>query len=71
MGDINGLKLINDTFGRLEGDEFIKKTTGILKHSLHDKGALCRYGGDEFAIILQKTKKEDAFKDNKQNVKGL
>lgn len=62
MGDINGLKLINDTFGRLEGDEFIKKTAGILKHSLHDKGALCRYGGDEFAIILQKTKKEDALK---------
>src|SRR4030066_333655 len=60
MGDINGLKLINDTFGRLEGDEFIIKIAGLLKHSLHDKGVLCRYGGDEFAIILQKAAKEDA-----------
>lgn len=62
MGDINGLKLINDTFGRPEGDEFIKTTAEILKHSLHDKGVLCRYGGDEFAIILQKTTKENALK---------
>ncbi|MDD5621741.1 MAG: diguanylate cyclase [Actinomycetota bacterium] len=62
LGDINGLKIINDTFGRIKGDEFIKKTAGILKHSLHDKGVLCRYGGDEFAIILQKTGREDALK---------
>ncbi|MFA5014915.1 MAG: HD domain-containing phosphohydrolase [Actinomycetota bacterium] len=62
LGDINGLKIINDTFGRVKGDEFIKKTAGILKHSLYDKGVLCRYGGDEFAIILQKTTKEDALK---------
>ncbi len=74
MGDINGLKLINDTFGRLEGDEFIIKISGILKHCLHDKGVLCRYGGDEFAIILQKTSNEDAsriinkmLKDCKKN----
>lgn len=62
LGDINGLKIINDTFGRAKGDELIKKTARILKHSLHDKGALCRYGGDEFAIILQKTEKADALK---------
>jgi diguanylate cyclase (GGDEF)-like protein len=62
MADINGLKLINDTFGRLEGDEFIIKIAGILKHSLRDKGALCRYGGDEFVIIIQKTGKENAFR---------
>lgn len=74
VGDINGLKLINDTFGRLEGDEFIIKTAGILKRSLRDKGALCRYGGDEFAIILQKTSGENAsriinkiLKDCKKN----
>lgn len=62
IGDINGLKIINDTFGRSKGDELIKKIVRILQQSLKDKGVLCRYGGDAFAIILSKTEKEDALK---------
>ncbi len=62
IGDINGLKLINDAFGNKKGDELIKKIAKILQRSLPDKGILCRYGGDEFAIILPETNKDDALK---------
>ncbi|NLV82285.1 MAG: diguanylate cyclase, partial [Synergistaceae bacterium] len=53
--DINGLKLINDSFGRTEGDKTIKQTANILSSSLREGDVLARTGGDEFCILLSKT----------------
>lgn len=55
MGDINGLKLINDSFGHSVGDELLKKTAESMKRFFRDDDIVARLGGDEFAIILPKT----------------
>lgn len=52
MGDANGLKLINDSVGHLEGDKLLKNITNIIKESCKDKGYVCRIGGDEFVILV-------------------
>jgi len=52
MGDVNGLKLINDTFGHLEGDNLLKIIAQILKEVCHPEGYAFRWGGDEFIILI-------------------
>lgn len=52
MGDVDGLKLVNDTLGHLEGDELLKNIANILKKSCDHKGHVFRWGGDEFIILL-------------------
>jgi len=60
IGDINGLKLINDTFGHEEGDEFLKKAATSIQSACHKDDIVARWGGDEFIILLLKTKKAEA-----------
>lgn len=55
MGDLNGLKIINDTFGHNEGDRLLKETAGLLKKICRSDDILARWGGDEFIILLPKT----------------
>lgn len=60
MADINGLKLINDTFGHDKGDMLLKKSALMIQSACGVDGFVSRWGGDEFIIILPKTKKEQA-----------
>ncbi len=55
IGDLNGLKLTNDAFGHFAGDKLLKTTADILLNSCRKNDLVCRWGGDEFAIILPKT----------------
>ena len=50
--DIDGLKMINDTFGHEVGDEYIKATANILKKIARRQDLLARISGDEFVLIL-------------------
>lgn len=50
--DIDDFKLYNDTFGHLEGDALLKDIGRILKSQLRETDIVCRYAGDEFAVIL-------------------
>ena len=58
MGDVNGLKLINDSFGHAMGDELLKKVAEVIKKGCRADDIIFRMGGDEFVILLPKT---DAF----------
>ena len=62
MGDINGLKLINDTFGHKKGDELLITAVEIMKESIGEDNIIVRWGGDEFIIILPFTSMAEAEK---------
>lgn len=51
MGDVNGLKLVNDTFGHAEGDRLIQTIGQILQKMCAEADMIGRWGGDEFVIL--------------------
>ncbi|WP_077612410.1 GGDEF domain-containing protein [Clostridium sp. Marseille-P2415] len=52
MIDLDGLKSINDRFGHLSGDEYIKLASEALKETAGDTDFTCRFGGDEFVVLF-------------------
>ena len=53
--DVNGLKMFNDTFGHLCGNELLIRTASIIKKEIEKKGMIARLGGDEFNLLLPNT----------------
>lgn len=61
MVDVDKFKLFNDAYGHLAGDECLANVAGTMGKMLHRPGdQLFRYGGEEFAIILPNTGRENA-----------
>ena len=52
MVDIDHFKSINDTHGHSMGDEVLRKVSAALRESVRDADVVCRYGGEEFCILM-------------------
>lgn len=60
MGDVNGLKLVNDSFGHTVGDKMLKKVAEVMTAGCRGDDVIARLGGDEFVILLPKADKHEA-----------
>jgi GGDEF domain-containing protein len=55
MIDVDLLKHVNDTYGHSSGDLLLLAVADALRRSLRETDLICRYGGDEFTVILPNT----------------
>ncbi len=60
--DVDNLKMVNDTFGHLEGDAMIIDVCRIIMSELHPDDVIFRYGGDEFMILFENSCEQEAEK---------
>ncbi len=61
MIDIDDFKKLNDTCGHQHGDHILKEISRLLTESLRSIDYVCRYGGEEFAMILKNTDDQRSF----------
>lgn len=72
--DIDDFKLLNDTEGHLAGDTALKEVAKTAQQSARVHDVFCRFGGEEFAIIMPQTTREEAYlvaERIRNNVKSL
>lgn len=55
MGDVNGLKISNDVFGHETGDDILRAAAAAIRQSCREEDIVCRWGGDEFLVLLPRT----------------
>lgn len=60
MLDLDFFKQVNDNFGHQAGDYILRKISHLVQACLRDEDIACRYGGEEFAVILPETNLEQA-----------
>lgn len=61
MADIDQFKHLNDEFGHLLGDEVLRQVSSIFHQQVRKIDVVCRYGGEEFALLLTQTTVEQGF----------
>ncbi len=61
MLDIDDFKVYNDTLGHQAGDQILKELASLLKKHSRKMDFVCRYGGEEFTVILPQTGKNEAY----------
>lgn len=60
MIDIDDFKKFNDNYGHIRGDEALRRISQIFKENCRKIDILCRYGGEEFSLILPANNKKEA-----------
>jgi diguanylate cyclase (GGDEF)-like protein len=71
MIDLDNFKLLNDTFGHLEGDRFLAEFAGVMKENVRSTDLIYRYGGDEFSVLMPETSAFEALKTGERFRKKL
>jgi diguanylate cyclase (GGDEF)-like protein len=74
MIDIDNFKRINDDYGHLKGDEVIRIVGEVLRQAIRRSDKACRYGGEEFIVLMPDTHEKEAFEVAeriRKNVKRL
>ncbi len=62
LGDIDNFKNVNDTFGHDQGDHVLRRISRIMKDQIRGIDSICRWGGEEFLIMLVETDLDDGQK---------
>src|SRR5437762_14387443 len=60
MLDVDNFKRYNDTFGHPAGDEALRFVGDVLLRSVRGEDLACRYGGEEFSVILPECSLQEA-----------
>lgn len=60
MCDLDEFKRLNDTYGHVQGDLALRLTADVLRKTLRKSDTICRYGGEEFLVVLPSTTAEEA-----------
>jgi len=58
IGDIDNFKMVNDVHGHNVGDDVLKMVASTIRETLPKNAILCRWGGEEFLVLLRKTETE-------------
>ncbi|MDP3288742.1 MAG: diguanylate cyclase, partial [Methyloversatilis sp.] len=59
--DIDHFKALNDRHGHLAGDRMIEHVSGLIRASLRESDLACRWGGEEFLLVLRDCREADAL----------
>jgi diguanylate cyclase (GGDEF)-like protein len=61
MADIDEFKRLNDEFGHVLGDEVLRQVSSLFHQQVRKVDVVCRYGGEEFGILLTQVTPEQAI----------
>ncbi|MEM9365338.1 MAG: diguanylate cyclase [Planctomycetota bacterium] len=63
MVDVDHFKSVNDTYGHHTGDEVLRRVSTVLRELHEQKHIVCRYGGEEFCVVMPDADLDTAFEE--------
>ena len=66
--DLNDFKLVNDRYGHEAGDRLLQDVAQNIQSSLRNSDTVCRYGGDEFIVMIEAVKDEEHLRNIYENI---